>query len=151
MKPQFIRGQLSQFTLRNFQVLPEAQNLLNKLHNAIIKQSKLVDLDLPGLAIYIRTAFYPSNVVYVDVMSLPADSKDTLLIALKNLHANFIVKLFKWLVVVGDAKIYTILQNLKRENGSHMQRLLSFPGDWHILYNYQRFCLKYMVMLDLFS
>ena len=72
-----------------------------------------MDLDLPGLATYIRTALHPSekyDVVYVDILSLPADS----LIALKNLHANFIVKLhFKWLVVVGDAKTYTILQNLK--------------------------------------
>jgi hypothetical protein len=41
----------------------------------------------------------------VNIMSLPADSKETLLHALKNLHATFIVELgFRWLVVVGDAK-----------------------------------------------
>ena len=28
--------------------------------------------------------------------------------------------------------------SLRRQYGSHMQCLLPFPGDWHILYNYQK-------------
>ena len=73
------------------------------------------------------------------VWSLPADSKDT---ALNNLHTKFIAKLgFKWLVVVGDAKTYEILQSLRRQYGSQMQWLLPFPGDWHILYNFQKVLL----------
>ena len=60
-------------------------------------------------------------------MSLPAVSKDTVLLALKNLHTNFIVKLgFKWLVV-GDAK--TIVQRLRRQYGSPwgLAYLVQFP------------------------
>ena len=67
------------------------------------------------------------------VWSLPADSKDT---ALNNLHTKIIAKLgFKWLVVVGDAKTYEILQSLRRQYGSQMQWLLPFPGDWHIFFS----------------
>ena len=49
---------------------------------------------------------------------------------------------FRWLIVVGDAKTYDILQSLRRQYGSQMQWLLPFPGDWHILYNYQKVLLK---------
>ena len=62
---------------------------------------------MPGLASYICIALYPSekyeqsNVVYVGIMSLPADPKDTVLLALKRLHKKLIIELgFKWLVVV---------------------------------------------------
>jgi hypothetical protein len=85
-------------------------------------------------------------------MSLPADSKETLLHALKNLHATFIVELgFQWLVVVGDAKTYDILQSLRRQYGSRMQWLLPFPGDWHILYNYQKVLLRSMAKQACYS
>ena len=47
-----------------------------------------------------------------------------------------------WLLVVGDVKIYTLLHKLRKENGSQLQWLLPMPGDWHILYNYQKVLLK---------
>ena len=76
-----------------------------------------------------------SEVVYVDIVSLPADSKDTVLRVLKYLHTTFILNLgFRWLIVVGDAKTYDILQSLRRQYGSQIQWLLPFPG---ILYNYK--------------
>ena len=62
---------------------------------------------------------------------------------LNKLHTTFIQNLgFRWLIVVGDAKTYDILQSLRRQYGSQMQWLLPFPGDWHILYNYQKVLLK---------
>ena len=81
--------------------------------------------------------------MYVDIISLPADSKDTVLRVLNKLHKTFIVELgFRWLIVVGDAKTYDILQTLRHQYGSQMKWLLPFPGDWHILYNYQKVLLK---------
>ena len=79
-----------------------------------------------------------------DICRAPAaDSNNTVLQVLNKLHAKFIVELgFRWLIVVGDAKTYDILQSLRRQYGSQMQWLLPFPGDWHILYNYQKVLLK---------
>lgn len=43
----------------------------------------------------------------------------------------------KWLVVEGDAKVYEVLKALKTEYGEELQWMLPYPGDWHILKNYQ--------------
>ena len=75
-----------------------------------MKEGKPEELELPGLPTYIRAALYSSenceksNVVYVDIMSLPADSSIAC--------TKQILLLNKWLVVVGDAKTYEILQSL---------------------------------------
>ena len=86
----------------------------------VIKEAKTDELELPGLSSFISVAYNDcveqSNVVYVDIVSLPADSKDTVLRVLNKLHRIFIVEEgIRWLVVVGDAKTYDILQNLRRE------------------------------------
>ena len=70
-----------------------------------------------GLLLYANDKFEKSNVVYVDIASLPADSKDTVLHVLNKLHNTFIVELgFRWLIVVGDAKTYNILQTHIRKH-----------------------------------
>ena len=69
--------------------------------------------------------------VYVDIVSLPADSKDTVVLVLNKLHKTFIVELgFRWLIVVGYAKTYDLLQTLRHQYGSQMKWLLynvTFP------------------------
>ena len=52
------------------------------------------------------------------------------------------VKTKKWLVVVGDAKVYNVLQSLKHEYGDDLQWLFVYPGDWHLLKNYQLSLMK---------
>ena len=104
-------------------------------------------MELPGLSSFLSAAYNncveQSNVVYVDIVSLPADSKDTILRILNKLHHIFIVeRSIRWLVVVGDAKTQDILQNLQHQYGGQLQWMLPFPGDWHILYNYQKVLLK---------
>lgn len=112
----------------------------------VLKESKPVDVELPSLASFLSAIQYSSiqleesNVVYVDIVSLPADSKDTVLRFLRGLHT--IQLQFRWLMVVSDAKTCAILQGLRHQYGSQMQWLLPFPGDWHILYNYQKVLLK---------
>ena len=73
------------------------------------KEVKTDELELPGLSSFLSAAYNNcverSNVVYVDIVSLPADSKDTILCVLNKLHHIFIVeRSIRWLVVVGDAK-----------------------------------------------
>ena len=86
----------------------------------VTKEAKSVELNMPGIASYLQSALYSSDtheqskVVYVDILSLPADSKETMLRVLNNLYNSFIVGLgFCWLIVVEDAKTYDILQSLR--------------------------------------
>ena len=109
------RPAISQFTIRSFQLLPEEVSSLSNLQKTIFqymvtKEAKSVELNMPGIASYLQSALYSSDtheqskVVYVDILSLPADSKDTVLRVLNNLYNGFIVGLgFHWLIVVGDA------------------------------------------------
>ena len=104
---------------------------------------------LPGL-VSLLSALQPgprekeeSNVVYVDIRSERADCKETLGKVLANLYRTFIVEYNqKWLIVVEDAKTFDLLHAIRAEYGSHLKWLLPFPGDWHILFNYQKVIMK---------
>ena len=63
-----------------------------------------------------------SSVVYLHVLDALSESKDTLMQILLDLHKRFITgQKKKWLVVVGDAKVYDVLQSLKREYGEDLK------------------------------
>ena len=148
------RPSISRFSIRSFQIFPEEESNLDQLRDSIfqyivLKEAHSEELNLTGLPSFLSAMRYTggsneqSTVVYVDIVSLPADSKDTVLHVLNKLHHTFIVKMsFRWLIVVGDAKTYDILQELRRQYGSQMQWMLPLPGDWHILYSYQKVLLK---------
>ncbi len=85
-----------------------------------------------------------SNFIYVDITNDPADSKETifdLLLALESKYRE-IRGAMNYLVVVGDAKTYQHLTQLKRAYGKELAWLLPFPGDWHILKNFQPVLFK---------
>lgn len=65
--------------------------------------------------------------------------KDTLKPLLHDLYDEFIDRrgMQKYLVVEGDAKVYEILQSLKLEYSNELGWLVPYPGDWHMLMNYQ--------------
>ena len=84
-----------------------------------------------------------SNVLFLEVMDAIADTKDTMIAMLQNLHQKFIEgQGLEHLLVTGDAKLYNILQALKHEYGEELHWLMPYPGDWHILKNYQVALLK---------
>lgn len=84
-----------------------------------------------------------SNIVYVDILSEKADCKATLLQVIGNVHKTFIHELNqKWVIAVGDAKVYTLLQAICVEYCDNMKWLITFPGDWHVMYNYQKVLMK---------
>ncbi len=45
-------------------------------------------------------------------------------------------------MLTGDAKIYDVFQSLKHEYGAELKWLLPYPGDWHLLFNYQSALIK---------
>ena len=148
----YLKPTISQFTIDNFLVLQEEEEQLNQLRNSLfryfcLKEAKVPKL--PGLASCVSGLLYrnedveESNVVYVDIVSLPADSKDTILQVLNKIYSKFVTELRnRWVIVVGDAKTFDILQDLKNEHGKQMEWMLPLPGDWHILFNYQKVLLK---------
>ena len=84
-----------------------------------------------------------SNVYYLEVMDAVADTKDTMIEMLYNLHHKFIEDQgLNYLVVEGDAKLFNILQSLKHEYGDKLQWVIPYPGNWHTLKNYQPALLK---------
>ena len=142
----YLRPKISQFTIDNFLVLEDEEEHLIQLF--CLKEAK-TSVQLPGLTSCVSGFLYrnedveKSNVVYIDILSLPADSKDTVLQVLSKIYSKFVGELrHRWENVVGDAKTFDILQTLKSEHGSQMEWMLPLPGDWHILYNYQKVILK---------
>ena len=84
-----------------------------------------------------------SNIVYFDVLDAIADNKETILLVLHKLRKQFIEGQGKqWLVVAGDAKVYTVLKLIHKEYGEEFNWLIPYPGDWHTLANYQKALLK---------
>ena len=84
-----------------------------------------------------------SNVIYLQVKDAIADTKDTMMDMLHELHQQYVVEQnHRWLIVEGDAKIYEILQSLKFEYGEELLWVIPYPGDWHMLKNYQIALMK---------
>ena len=84
-----------------------------------------------------------SQVAYLEVMDAISDRKDTIIQLLHNLY----VKLIKdqnreYLVIEGDQKLYEVLQSLKFEYGKDLNWVIPFPGDWHMLKNFQLAIMK---------
>ena len=80
-----------------------------------------------------------SNIVYIDITNEPADDRETIFKVLSSLESQYreIRGISEFLPVVGDAKTYNHLVELKRSYGQELSWLLPLPGDWHILKNFQ--------------
>ena len=84
-----------------------------------------------------------SIVVYVEIISERADSKSTVMGVIGRLQKTFIQEFNqKYVIVVGDAKTYNILREICFEYRSHLKWLIPWPGDWHVLFNYQKALMK---------
>lgn len=81
-----------------------------------------------------------SRIAYVEIVSERADCKSTLMGVIGRLQNIFVEKYRqKYVLVVGDAKTYNILQSIRFEYRSVLKWLIP---DWHILYNYQKVLMK---------
>ena len=80
---------------------------------------------------------------YFDILDTLSESKDTLQAALAKLHTNLKVEEeLNHVLVVVDAKIYPVLQAIKHEDPDTYSWLIRFPGDFHLLMNYQKVLMK---------
>ena len=84
-----------------------------------------------------------SNLYYMELLDEYPNSSDTmrhvsniLLQHASSKHQD------DYIVLIGDGKTYEHLIDIKRLYGSEVDKLLIFPGDWHILYNYQPVLMK---------
>ena len=80
---------------------------------------------------------------YFDILCTNSESKETLLNSLTKLHKELKVgNKLRHLIVVVDAKIFPILQPIKQEDQATFEWLIPFPGDFHLLMNYQKVIMK---------
>ena len=78
---------------------------------------------------------------YYRIMNAVADSQDTVMFMLNELHEEYIVQK-KSKHTEGDAKLYEVLQSLKEEYKQDLKWLILMPGDWHALKNFQIALMK---------
>ena len=84
-----------------------------------------------------------SNIIYYKVLSQRCDDKETLLNIINDLYQEFVVNnKKKWILLEGDQATYERLQSIKTEYGNDLSWLIPFPGDWHMLKNFQEVLIK---------
>ena len=84
-----------------------------------------------------------SKVVYLQVLDAVSENRDTIMTVLFDLHHRFIDgQGKKFIVLAADAKLYEVVQSVKYEYGEELKWLLPFPGDWHMLKNFQIALMK---------
>ena len=84
-----------------------------------------------------------SNVVYLPIIDMHADLKEAMEAVVTKLHTEYVVGMTcQHLVVVGDQKTYSRLQELKHVYGSELDWLITFIGDWHLLHNLHPVLMK---------
>ena len=75
-----------------------------------------------------QTRKYQSDIH--EVVSEKADSKHTLIGVVSRIQQVFAQELGqKYVIIVGDAKTYNILQDIRHEYKSQLRWLIPFPGD----------------------
>ena len=152
--PSFFRQPTTHLSVTDFNVSPIEKHNLDtlRLELYIYLWLKLSYLDKHDTAFVGYQEYFSlskpksgkkSNIVYFDVLDAIADNKETVLHVLYKLKQQFIEGHGQqWLVVAGDAKLYDVLQTIKCEYGEEFHWLICYPGDWHMLANYQKALLK---------
>ena len=84
----------------------------------------------------------PSLIYYLELIDENADSQETMLEVSELVQEKLLSDSQKWVVLVGDGKTYEHLRKIKRVYGSDFEKLLIFPGDWHLLKKFQPVLMK---------
>ena len=90
-----------------------------------------------------QTSICQSNIYYMGLVDENADSDETMMLVTEKIMDELKTKdRNSHLIIVGDGKTYEHLKSIKRHYGSELDKPLVFPGDWHILKNYQEVLMK---------
>ena len=93
----------------------------------------------------VETVQLKTRAFYLGVIDLPADSQQPIRVwvCLEMIYRKFEVGTqTSYVVVVGDGKTYRHLVNMKKLYGFSLAWMLPFPGDWHLLKNFQSVLMK---------
>ena len=83
-----------------------------------------------------------STIYYMELLDENADSVETMSHVAELVVEKLDLSSQNWFILVGDGKTYEHLQQTKRLYGDALKKLLIFPGDWHILKNFQQVLMK---------
>ena len=84
----------------------------------------------------------PSVIYYMDLLDENADSEETMAEVAEMVNSQITSECQKWVLLVGDGKTYDHLIKVKRLYGTALKSVLIYPGDWHILKNFQPVLMK---------
>ena len=82
-----------------------------------------------------------STIYYMELLDENADSEQTMA-EVAEMVLSKVADSQKWIILVGDGKTFQHLCKVKRLYGSALCNVFIFPGDWHILKNYQPVLMK---------
>ena len=130
-------------SLADFQITTTQDKELKKFKSATLLYMLLASQTKDSTFIPVLSKIFPhspmqSKFVYLNVLDQNADSQETIHDVISRLYQEFhIGETTQYLLVAGDAKTYVHLQNLKLDYGEKLSWLIPFPGDLHILMNFQ--------------
>jgi hypothetical protein len=84
----------------------------------------------------------PSLIHYLEILDENADSQETMAAVSELVLEKLSTFYQSWVMLVGDGKTYEHLQRVKLLYGPIFEKLLIFPGDWHLLKNFQPVLMK---------
>ena len=110
--------------------IPDSGQLLKPLREFILPTpAQLADND-------------PSRIYYMELLDENADSEETMAQVAEMLIERVWSDSHNWVILIGDGKTYEHLQRVKRLYGSTLDKLLIFPGDWHVFKTFQPVLIK---------
>ena len=129
-----------QLSVQVFSYLVQKHTLSNSEElGRVLKHFRAFCLPTPAQLAYQS----PSTVYYMDLLDENADSDDTMAevaeMIIDEITAGGVQK---HVLLIGDGKTYDHLCKVKQLYGSTLSNVLLFPGDWHILKNFQPVLLK---------
>ena len=140
--------------LESFQVAASEQSAIDNLNEILFSYVLMKEASCPNKVLVDLKTFCSmtlpnipkvecSNVVYLPVVDLHADSTEAMQEVVAKLHKEYgIGESADYLVVVGDQKTYVHIHELKQEYGTELDWVIPFIGDWHLLSNYQSVLMK---------
>ena len=145
-------------SIQSFQVEPFEQKALNELSLTLFKyvyvmlkealapDKLFIDCKtFCGMAMPDMPEAQCSNVVYLPIVDMHADTMDAMEMVVSKLYRECKIGQAgsaDYMVLAGDQKTFSRIHELKHVYGSELDWLIPFIGDWHLLSNYQSILMK---------
>ena len=125
----------------------EVQSMESAIHEYMVRRFSTPGETMPGLkqhlALKMHSVRERSLVTTLGILPDSVDQLDTVKAVLDSLQSFYAIGCQrKWHLVVGDQKVFSYMHQLKRQYGAELDWLKPFPGDWHLLKNFQPVLMK---------